>query len=66
VPGSDLPTTLLCVSGVDPVALAARLRGGPNPVIARIERDQVLLDPRTVLPGQDELVVTALRRALSQ
>jgi hypothetical protein len=35
------------------------------PVIARTESEAVLLDPRTVEPGDDALVAEALRRLLS-
>jgi len=35
---------------------AARLRGADPPVIARVEEGRVLLDLRTVLPEQDEMV----------
>ncbi|HEY7358870.1 MAG TPA: L-seryl-tRNA(Sec) selenium transferase, partial [Ktedonobacterales bacterium] len=41
-------------------ALAARLRAGNPPVVARILRDQLLLDPRTVLPEQDDALLAAL------
>jgi hypothetical protein len=34
-------------------------------VIARIAADRVLLDPRTVLPGQDKPLLAALRETLS-
>jgi len=34
------------------------------PVIARIENDQVLLDPRTVLPEQDRIVLDSLAKLL--
>ena len=44
--------------------LATRLREGDPPIIARIEADHVVLDPRTILPGQEEVVVRAVRRAL--
>ena len=40
-----------------PDALAARLRAGDPAVVARIEEDRVVLDPRTVLPGEDAAVV---------
>jgi hypothetical protein len=30
-------------------------------VIARVAQDRLLLDPRTVLPGEDEIVLDALR-----
>jgi L-seryl-tRNA(Ser) seleniumtransferase len=45
--------------------LAARLRRGAPPVIARIEANRVVLDPRTLLPGDDESVVRAVGAALS-
>jgi len=44
--------------------LAARLRSGDPPVVARIYRDQLLLDPRTVLPDQDTALLAALKVAL--
>jgi L-seryl-tRNA(Ser) seleniumtransferase len=45
--------------------LASRLRAGAPPVVARVHGDRVILDPRTVLPGQDEDIVAALRAALA-
>ncbi len=47
------------------VAVARRLRLSDPPVIARIERDLLLLDPRTVDPRQDRLLIAALQAALS-
>jgi L-seryl-tRNA(Ser) seleniumtransferase len=43
--------------------LAAHLRTGTPPVVARISRERLLLDPRTVLPEQDEALLQALRSA---
>ncbi len=63
VPGAELPTYALSLDGPGPDAVAARLRGAPTPVVARIEHGRVLLDPRTVLPGEDQVVVEALRAA---
>jgi L-seryl-tRNA(Ser) seleniumtransferase len=64
LPGETLPTTLLALDAARmPVPLdelAKRLRTRPTPVIARISRDMLLLDPRTVLKEQDEEVVRAL------
>ncbi|GAO04396.1 L-seryl-tRNA(Sec) selenium transferase [Anaeromyxobacter sp. PSR-1] len=48
-----------------PDALAARLRRGDPPVVGRIEEDRVVLDPRTVMPGEDEALVAAVRGALA-
>ena len=45
-------------------SLAARLRDGDPCVFTRISDDRLLLDPRTVLPGQEDALVAALRDAL--
>ena len=45
--------------------LARALRAHEPPVVARIEHETVLLDPRTVDRRDDRLVVEALRAALS-
>ena len=44
--------------------LAAGLRRGAPPVVGRIEGEQVILDPRTVLQGQEESLLKVVRRAL--
>jgi len=41
--------------------LAHRLRTGPSPIIGRVSEDVLLLDPRSVLPETDEVVMKALR-----
>ena len=60
--GTSVPTALLQLksSTLSAAGLAARLRQMAPPVIARIEGDRVVLDLRTVLPEQDETLVTAL------
>src|SRR5579884_511054 len=64
LPGETLPTTLLALSAtVVPCSLeelARRLRTRRTPIVARILRDALLLDPRTVLEEQDEELVRAL------
>jgi L-seryl-tRNA(Ser) seleniumtransferase len=65
LPGETLPTWLLALDVPHPKAFLARLRRQPTPVIARIEDDRVLLDPRTVLPEQGETLLRGLRDALS-
>jgi L-seryl-tRNA(Ser) seleniumtransferase len=47
-------------------ALAARLRESDPPVIARIERDRVILDPRTVTDAEAESAGGAVRAALGR
>jgi L-seryl-tRNA(Ser) seleniumtransferase len=60
LPGETLPTTLLALDSQHPDALAAALRGADPPVVARIEGGAVVLDPRTVLPGEDEGLLRAV------
>lgn len=66
-PGSALPTVLLALTldGCSADDLLARLRTLPTPVIARIERDRVVLDLRAVRPDEDaelaELLIAAAR-----
>lgn len=43
---------------------AARLRHHDPPILARIRDDAVLLDPRTLFPGEAEVVVAALAASL--
>jgi L-seryl-tRNA(Ser) seleniumtransferase len=57
LPGSSLPTKLVAIQSDDIEALAARLRLAANPVIGRIQDDRLLLDPRTVLPRQEQALI---------
>jgi L-seryl-tRNA(Ser) seleniumtransferase len=62
LPERGLRTWLLALEG--PASrLAAALRRGDPPVIARIEADQCCIDPRTVLRGEDETLVDCLEAA---
>jgi L-seryl-tRNA(Ser) seleniumtransferase len=69
LPGEVLPSSLLSIDastmsgGAD--ALAARLRRTSPPIIGRIENEQVLLDPRTVLPHQEDGLVRGVSQALA-
>jgi len=61
-PGVELATCLVAITkdGLTPDALEERLRRLTPPIIARIERDRLLLDLRTVLPDQDRQIATLL------
>jgi L-seryl-tRNA(Ser) seleniumtransferase len=67
LPGETLPTTLLALPTVHPDQLAAALRNADPPVISRIEDDRLVLDPRTVLPEEEQAlldnVVLAVNRS---
>ncbi|MGD0116280.1 MAG: L-seryl-tRNA(Sec) selenium transferase [Dehalococcoidia bacterium] len=66
LPEESLPTKLLALGGMADVAsLARRLRVGDTPVVARVERDTLLLDPRTVDPSEDAELIAALKAALA-
>jgi L-seryl-tRNA(Ser) seleniumtransferase len=65
LPGVTLPTFVLALPPGDADGLAGRLREASPPVVARIEDGRVLLDPRTVLPGEDEAVLAAIRSAVA-
>ena len=58
-PEQSLPTWLIVVPG-DAVALERSLRANDPPIIARIEGDRVVLDLRTVLPEEDDVVARVL------
>ena len=63
-PGLEIPTVLLSVrvEGRSAAWVEERLRAHEPPVIGRVEHDRVLLDVRTVLPEEDEVVAAALTR----
>ncbi len=70
LPGSTLPTRLVAVGKTakkgEPNTgqlLARRLREHEPPVVGRLSGNVLLLDPRTVLPGEDEIIIRALRDA---
>jgi L-seryl-tRNA(Ser) seleniumtransferase len=67
LPTQNLATTLVAITpqkiSVD--VLAKRLRLHEPPVFARIQNDQVLIDPRTLRTGDDEIVIQAVAAALA-
>ena len=63
LPGETLPTRLLALPTLpsrSADSLTATLRKNNPPIIGRVEREKLLFDPRTVLPGEDELLIAAL------
>ena len=71
LPGSTLPTRLVAIGsgstgkkGPSIAQTSARkLRKEKVPIIGRISGDILLLDPRSVLPEEDQIVITSLKRA---
>jgi len=61
LPGETLPTKLVALNTESPDRLAAALRAADPPVVARIEEDRLVLDPRTVLVEEErELLRTVV------
>jgi L-seryl-tRNA(Ser) seleniumtransferase len=63
-PGIELPTHVVAIEkeGMTPDTLDERLRRLTPPVIARIERDRLVIDLRTVLPDQDAILAALLEQ----
>jgi L-seryl-tRNA(Ser) seleniumtransferase len=66
LPGETLPTFLLAVPARSPDRLAEHLRQGRPPVIARVQAERMVLDPRSVLPEQDNQLLEVVRAALQR
>ncbi len=68
LPGETLPTCLLALDAASVPGgapeLARRLRTGATPVVARVQDDRVLLDPRTVSVDDDPALLQAVALAL--
>lgn len=63
-PDQTLPTWTVELTVEDPNAFEKRLRLASIPVIARIERDKVVLDMRTVADNEGDLLITSVKSAL--
>ena len=67
LPGQTLPTSVLSIDPAGKIEDFVRaLRESPVAVVARIENNRVKLDPRTVLPDQDNAVIEAIKFALNK
>ncbi len=61
LPEETLPSWLLALEVAHPNRVAAQLREADPPIIARVEDDMVMLDPRTVLEEQEASMLNGLR-----
>jgi L-seryl-tRNA(Ser) seleniumtransferase len=64
LPGETLPTALLALTVAKPDRFLAHLRAADPPIIARVQEDRVVFDPRTILPEQEPTFLTALAAVL--
>jgi L-seryl-tRNA(Ser) seleniumtransferase len=60
LPGESMKTWVLALGVKSPDKFMSKLRISIPPLIARTENDRILLDPRTVLPNQDDLLIKIL------
>jgi L-seryl-tRNA(Ser) seleniumtransferase len=65
LPDATLPGPVLALSVHSPNRFLNDLRQQHPPVIARLEADQVIFDPRTVLPEQDQALLAAIQQILN-
>jgi len=68
LPAQNLTTTLVAVrpEKISAESLAKKLRQYSTPIFTRIQNDQVLIDPRTLLAGDDEILIKALLEILGR
>ncbi len=66
LPGENLPTFLLSLNVKSPDTILEKLRQQQPPIIARTENDHILLDPRTVLPEQDDELLVNLKNVFRE
>jgi L-seryl-tRNA(Ser) seleniumtransferase len=64
LPEETLPTWVLAIKVNKPDKLVSHLRSQTPAVIARIQEEKVVLDPRTIFPEQDEILITLIRKTL--
>ncbi|OGN90093.1 MAG: L-seryl-tRNA(Sec) selenium transferase [Chloroflexi bacterium RBG_13_48_10] len=65
LPDETLPTFVLALSPPSPNRILSHLRTCQPPVIARLETDRVIFDPRTILPDQESDLLLAIRSTLN-
>ena len=60
LPGETLPTRAVALAVSSPDKFAERLRHGIPPIVARIEENRVVFDPRTVLETEEEALLLGI------
>ena len=63
LPGEVLPTRAVAISVSNPDAFVQAMRADEPPIVARIENDAVLIDPRTILPHDVKSLLEGVERA---
>ncbi|HET7504808.1 MAG TPA: L-seryl-tRNA(Sec) selenium transferase [Kofleriaceae bacterium] len=66
LPELTLPTRALAITVARPGELARALRLGEPPVVARVEQDRVIFDPRTVPHAEEDAMLDVVRARLAE
>jgi len=64
LPVHEIPSLAVRLGGGDAEALAARIRTARPPVVGRVSEGRLWLDVRTLLPGDEEAIVAAVKEAV--
>jgi len=64
LPGESFPTWVLALEVPSPTKFLLQLRRQNPPIVARASDQRVLLDPRTVLPEQENALLSGLKNVL--
>lgn len=67
LPTQNLATTLVAISleKISTEALANQLRQCNTPIFTRIQKEQILIDPRTLREGDEKIIINALLEILT-
>ena len=63
MPGETLPTRAVALNVPSPDTFIAKLRHNYPPILARIENNRVLFDPRTILPHDEPALLDGVETA---
>lgn len=66
LPEQEMQTWCLAITPGSAMRFTSRLRHFDPPIIARIENELVLLDPRTVLPAEEDILLNHLSIAIKE
>jgi L-seryl-tRNA(Ser) seleniumtransferase len=64
MPEEEMPTVLMTIRVEKPDQFLQILREQDTAVIARIQEGLICLDPRTVMPDQDSILVSCISRSM--
>ena len=65
LPTYEIPSFAVRLGGTEAEALAEALRSGDPPVVGRVREGRLWMDVRTLLPGEEEAVIGAVRSAVA-